>query len=82
MPNPNDNPARTNGPFADGSRSLAKESRVGLAVTFVTYAVVDGIVDALVSVDLSGREEWWAGVATAGIATIVGLGSAWLKRNR
>jgi hypothetical protein len=39
-------------------------------------------VDALLTVDLSGREEWWAGVATAGIATIVGLGSAWLKRNR
>lgn len=82
MPNPNDNPARTNGPFADGSRSLAKESRAGLAVSFITFAVVDGIVDALVSVDLSGREEWWAGVATAGIATLVGLGSAWLKRNR
>lgn len=77
-----ENPAETNGPNRDGSQSLAKESKVGLTVGFITYAVVDGLVDALNAIDLSGQSGWWVRLAIAGIGTAVGLGSAWLKKNR
>lgn len=71
-----------NGPNGDGSRSLAKESRAGLAVTFVLFAVGQGLVDALTKVDLNGQTGWWVSLANAGIATAVGLITAWLKKNR
>lgn len=77
MPNP-----LNDGPNHDGSHSLAKESKAGLAVSFLVFGAVQGLVDALSAVDLNGRQGWWVSLASAGIATAVGLGTAWLKKNR
>lgn len=70
------------GPNNDGSHSLAKESKAGLAVTFILFAAAQGLVDALTKVDLNGQTGWWVSLANAGVATAVGLLTAWLKRNR
>lgn len=70
------------GPNNDGSKSLAKESKAGLVVTFVLFAAGQGLVDALTKVDLNGQTGWWVSLANAGIATAVGLLTAWLKKNR
>jgi hypothetical protein len=77
MPNPSNA-----GPNSDGSHSLAKESRAGLAVTFLLFAAGQGLVDALTKVDLNGQAGWWVSLANAGVATAVGLLTAWLKKNR
>lgn len=66
----------------DGSKSLKPESKAGLAVTFVTFAVAQGLVDALTRIDLNGQTGWWVSLASAGVATAVGTLTAWLKKNR
>ena len=76
------NPATTAGPNADGSKQLAKESRWGLLVTFVLFAAGQGLLDALNAVNLNGQTGWWVSLANAGVATAVGLLTAWLKKNR
>lgn len=76
------NPARTAGPNADGSRSLAKESKAGLAVGFVLTSAATIALDALAKVDVSSMKGWWVPIAAAGIGTASGLLTAWLKRNR
>ena len=76
------NPAATAGPSSDGSKSLAKESRWGLAVTFLLFAGAQGLVDALSNVDLNGQTGWWVSLANLGIATAIGTLTAWLKKNR
>lgn len=70
------------GPNHDGGQSLAKESKAGLAVSFVIFAAAQGLIDALTKVDLNGQQGWWVSIANAGIATVIGLGTAWLKKNR
>lgn len=80
------NPANTAGPRGDGSNSLAKESKVGVAVGLVTTLVVDGVVDGLLeavqNVDTSGWTGWWTTLASAALGTITGLLAAYKKRNR
>jgi uncharacterized membrane protein HdeD (DUF308 family) len=71
-----------NGPNGDGSKSLAKESKAGLLVTFVLFAAAQGLVDALSNVDLNGQTGWWVSLANAGVATALGFLTAWLKKNR
>lgn len=75
-------PAKAAGPNSDGGQSLAKESKAGLAVTFIVFAVIQGVVDALTKLDLNGQQGWWVSLANAGVATVIGLGTAWLKKNR
>lgn len=71
-----------NGPNGDGSHSLAKESKAGLAVTFVLFALGQGLLDALTKIDLNGQTGWWVSLANAGVATAIGVITAWLKKNR
>jgi hypothetical protein len=71
-----------NGPNGDGSKSLAKESKWGLAVAFLLTVVVDGAIQALTDIDLSGATGWWVKLATVGVATALGLLTAWRKKNR
>lgn len=78
----NSDPAKTAGPNGDGSKSLASESKAGLLVSLLVFGAVQGAVDALSSLDLNGQSGWWVSLANAGIATVVGLGTAWLKKNR
>lgn len=70
------------GPAQDGSRSLAKESKVGLAVSFLLTSIAIGLLGWLTNLDTSHWSGWWAAVATSAVSTVIGALSAWLKRNR
>ena len=70
------------GPHQDGSRSLAKESKVGLAVSLLSTIVATGALKWLTDLDTSQWSGWWATSAVAAVGTAVGLISAYLKRNR
>lgn len=76
------NPAQTSGPSADGSKSLAKESKVGVALTVVLSILATGAVNWLTNLDTSQWSGWWVtGVVTI-LSGVAGLISAWLKSNR
>ena len=77
MPNP-----VNAGPNGDGSKSLAKESKTGIAVQFVLTVLATGALGWLSDLDTSQWSGWWAATAVSGVAAVVGLLSAWLKRNR
>jgi hypothetical protein len=70
------------GPNNDGSRSLAKESRAGLAVAFVLSILGTGAVDWLTNLDTSSWSGWWAHAAVLGVSGLAGAIAAWLKKNR
>lgn len=76
------NPAKSAGPFGDGSRSLAKESRVGIVLNTVLTIGATGLLAWLQGLDTSQWSGWWAMVAVAGVSTGISLTAAWLKRNR
>ena len=76
------NPADTAGPSNDGSKSLAKESKVGAVVQFAITTLGVGALGWLANLDTSHWTGWWASVAVAGVGTATGLLSSWLKRNR
>jgi fatty acid desaturase len=77
MPNPiND------GPAGDGSYSLAKESKAGLAVGFVVTTVLQILGAGLAGLDTSNWSGWWVPPVTVGAGTLSGLITAYLKRNR
>jgi predicted CDP-diglyceride synthetase/phosphatidate cytidylyltransferase len=76
------NPATTAGPNADGSKSLAKESKVGLVISFLVTTLATGVLGWLTNLDTSHWTGWWASVGVAAVGTVVGLVTAYLKRNR
>jgi urea transporter len=76
------NPERTAGPSGDGSRSLASESKAGLAMAFVVNAALAGLLVALGNLDTSTWTGVWAIVGVPAIGTVTGLVTAYLKRNR
>lgn len=82
MTNANTNPASTAGSTRDGANSLAKESKVGLLVAFLLTAGVDGLINGLTNLDTSGWSGWWTTLASAAVATALGLLTAYKKRNR
>ena len=77
MPNP-----VNAGPAGDGSRSLAKESKTGIAVQFLLTVGATGLLGWLANLDTSHWSGWWAATAVAGVAALTGLLTAYLKRNR
>jgi len=70
------------GKNGDGSHSLAKESKVGLATTFVLTVAATAALGALGELDLSTVPGWAAGAATYAVATLGGLLASWVKANR
>lgn len=70
------------GPNSDGSRSLAKESKVGVVTTFLLTVGATGLLGYLTNLDTSTWQGWWAATAAAGVSAGIGLLSAWLKANR
>jgi len=76
------NPATTAGPNRDGSKSLAKESKAGLAVTLVLTSLAQGAIGYLTELDLSTLPGWAVATATAAGATVVGLLTSYVKKNR
>jgi hypothetical protein len=77
MPNP-----VNAGPNQDGSNSLAKESKAGIAVQWVLTVVSSGALVWLTDLDTSKWSGWWAGTASAAVAAAIGLLTAYKKRNR
>ncbi len=72
----------TAGPNADGSKSLAPESKVGNVVQFVLVAGGTGLLAALANLDTS---HWTGYLGMVGVSVVSlggGLLSSWLKRNR
>lgn len=76
------NPAMSSGPLGDGAKSLAKESKVGAVTQFLVTTVLTGLLGWLVNLDTSHWTGWWGSVAVAAVGTVIGLGSAYLKKNR
>jgi hypothetical protein len=70
------------GPSHDGSKSLAKESKAGIAVQFVLTVAATGVLGWLANLDTSHWSGWWAATAVAGVSALMGLLTAYLKRNR
>lgn len=73
----------TAGPHADGSQSLAKESKVGQLVNFAVTTLAGGALVWLNGVNAdSFKDFWWGPLVATGIGTASGLLAAWLKKNR
>lgn len=75
-------PAKTAGSNADGSYSLASESKVGLATGAIVTFGLQTIAQGLSGLDTSNWSGWWVPLVTAGIGTSVGFITAYLKKNR
>jgi hypothetical protein len=73
----------TAGPNSDGSKSLAKESKAGLAVSFVTSVGALALLGLIQDkVDVSSFPGWAQAAAATAVSTVVGLLTAYTKRNR
>lgn len=72
----------TAGPARDGSRSLARESRYGQAVTFALSVLALGAAGWLGNLDLSTVPGWATAAATVAVSTTVGTLTAWATKNR
>ena len=70
------------GPNSDGSKSLAKESKAGIAVQFLLTIGATGVLSWLANLDTSHWAGWWAATAVAAVGAATGLLTAYLKRNR
>jgi hypothetical protein len=75
-------PAQTSGPQGDGSKNLARESKMGHAVQFVLTTLALGAAGWLANLDLSTVPGWLTATATAATTTAVGLLTSWATRNR
>jgi len=72
----------TSGATGDGSKSLTKESKAGLAVSLLVFWVGQGVVDGINALDTSTWHGWWASAAVGALASVSGLIMAYLKKNR
>lgn len=77
-----ENAPTTAGPNGDGSQSLARESRAGLLVQFVLSVVVTGALGWLADLDLSTLPGWAASAGALAVTSLIGAGTAYLKKNR
>lgn len=73
---------RTSGPNGDGSKSLAPESKAGVITSGVVFFVLQALVTGLTTLDTSNWSGWWVPLVTGAIASVIGLITAYLKRNR
>jgi hypothetical protein len=76
------NPAKTAGPNADGSHALASESKAGVITTGLVFFVLQTLAQGLGTLDTSRWQGWWVPVVTGGVASVTGLITAYLKKNR
>lgn len=72
----------TAGPNGDGSKSLARESKLGLGVTFVTTVAATAALGYLADLDLSTVPGWAAGAAVYATTYVAGLLTAYVAKNR
>lgn len=76
------NPATTAGPNNDGSKSLAKESKAGVLTQWGITVLGTGVLAWLTNLDTSQWTGWWAATAVSAVGAVIGLVTAYLKRNR
>lgn len=69
-------------PKADGSDHLARDSKFGLAVTFVGSIVLDAAIGGLTNVDTSTWSGWWVPLVSVGISTALGALTAYKAKRR
>lgn len=67
---------------ADGSNHLARDSKLGLAVTFLGGAALDAAIGALADVDTSSWSGWWVPLVSVGISTALGALTAYKAKRR
>jgi len=70
----------------DGKNHLFRDSKIGVWVTGIlgigATAILDGVIDELSSVDTSGWSGWWVPLVGTGLATMVGLLTAYKAKRR
>jgi hypothetical protein len=77
------NPAKTAGENRDGSMSLAKESKAGLAVSFATSVGALTLLGLIQDkIDVTTFPGWAQAAGTMAVSTLVGALTAYVKRNR
>ena len=73
----------TAGPSGDGSKSLASESKAGLAASFVTSTAALALLGLIQDkVNVATFPGWAQAAGASALATIVGLLTAYSKKNR
>lgn len=77
MPNP-----VNSGPNGDGSKSLASESKAGVITSGVIFFALQTVAQGLSGIDTHDWSGWWVPLANGVIASVGGLITAYLKRNR
>ena len=65
-----------------GKNDLARDSKLGLAVTFVGGVVLDAAIGALTDVDTSSWSGWWVPLVSVGISTALGALTAYKAKRR
>lgn len=76
------NPANTQGPNGDGSKSLAKESKTGLITALGLTALGQFVLGGLANLDTTEwLGQWWGPLAVAGLSTVAGAAAAYFKAN-
>jgi hypothetical protein len=77
------NAPENDGPNRDGSKSLAAESKAGLAVAFLTSVGATALLGLIQDkVDVTTFPGWAQNAGTLAVATVVGLLTAYIKKNR
>lgn len=73
---------QTAGPNRNGSKSLASESKAGVLTSGVIFFTLQALAQGLGTLDTSAWSGWWVPLATGAIASVTGLITAYLKKNR
>lgn len=76
------NPAETAGPNGDGSKSLARESKVGGLVFLVAGTVMTWIAQSVGEVDWTPLPDWLEAIVVPAVTTAIALGVAYFTPNR
>lgn len=69
-------------PTSDGSNTLHRDSRLGLAVTFVLGIGLDTAITALTNADTSSWHGWWVPFASLAISTAAGALTSYKAKRR
>jgi high-affinity Fe2+/Pb2+ permease len=69
-------------PAGDGSKSILRDSKLGLAVTFVLGIALDTAISAVTNVDTTSWTGWWVPFVSLGLATAGGWLTAYRAKRR
>ena len=64
----------------DGSNNIQRDSRLGLAFTFVSGVILDAVISAVANVDTSSWTGWWVPFVSLALATAGGWLTAYKAR--